>query len=225
MLHGTGGGHALPPGETAAGAGTRHTTASHASTSAGHPGKASIARLYDYWLGGQDNFPVDRQPAAKLLAINPDAVSLARENRAFLRRGVQHVGAEGIRQYLDIGSGIPTAPNVHEIARAQVPEARVVYIDRDPVVVDHCRRRLGARLGGLAVIDGDMREPGAILADPAFLRLIDFCDLMWECAGDEGISASDIASKIAGVIISDIRDGSVVRGQRRVLAGCGNGGQ
>ncbi len=137
---------------------------------------ASIARVYDYWLGGQDNTAADRELAEKLLRINPDAASLARENRAFLIRATRYVALQGIYQYLDIGSGIPTSPNVHEVARSVVQDARVVYVDRDPVVLDYGRARLEATTNDVAVVSGDMREPSLIVTDPALLRLIDFTE-------------------------------------------------
>ena len=139
-------------------------------------GRASIARVYDYWLGGKYNLAVDRELADKLLDISSDAATLARENRAFLVRATRYVAKQGIQQYVDIGSGLPTSPNVHEVARTVVPGARVVYVDRDPIVLAHGRALLEDAADGVAVVDGDMREPDSILATPALRQIIDFTE-------------------------------------------------
>jgi hypothetical protein len=99
--------------------------------------KPSWARIYDYLLGGGHNFKTDRRIAAQLTRVLPNSHHIARHNRAFLRRAVMYMAEQGIRQYLDIGSGIPTVGNVHEIARSACPDARVVYVDRDPIAVNH----------------------------------------------------------------------------------------
>ena len=128
--------------------------------------RPSVARVYDFYLGGSHNFEADRTFARDVLAVLPDMPVLAQENRAFLRRAVQHLCAAGIDQFLDLGSGIPTAGNVHDIAQACNPQARVVYVDHDPVAVTHSRSLLGGddRVG---VATGDLRDPAAVLADPA----------------------------------------------------------
>jgi SAM-dependent methyltransferase len=136
------------------------------------PGKASIARVYDYWLGGTHNFPVDRDAARALIAVGPWARGFARENRAFLARAVRFLAAAGVRQFLDIGSGIPTQGNVHEIAGAAVPGARVMYADIDPVAVAHSRSILAGD-GNAAVIQADLRNPEKILASPGVRGLLD----------------------------------------------------
>src|SRR5712691_9792650 len=107
----------------------------------------STARVYDYWLGGKGNFPVDRDLADRLRQVSPDSCRLARENRAFLTRAARFVARSGIRQFLDIGSGLPTSPNVHEVARQVVPDARVVYVDHDLDVLSHARRMLAGGAG------------------------------------------------------------------------------
>src|SRR5215475_12145571 len=104
--------------------------------------RPSAARMYDYYLGGSHNFAVDRELAEKLLAMLPEGVYIARANRAFLRRAVRHCAGQGIRQLIDIGSGIPTVGNVHEVAQQAAPDARVVYVDIDPVAVEHSRHLL-----------------------------------------------------------------------------------
>jgi len=102
--------------------------------------RAHPARVYDYLLGGKDNFAVDRAAAEEGLKANPNAATAPRQNRAFLRRTVHWLAAEaGIRQFLDIGTGLPTSPNVHEVAQSVDPAARIVYVDNDPIVLTHAR--------------------------------------------------------------------------------------
>jgi hypothetical protein len=138
--------------------------------------KASISRVYDYYLGGKDNFAIDRQVAEMVLTIAPDAPAAGRANRAFLKRAVHHLAAEaGIRQFLDIGSGLPTRGNVHEIAQDAAPESRVVYVDNDPIVLVHGRALL-AENGRTTVIEADIRQPESILAHPEVTKLIDFSE-------------------------------------------------
>jgi SAM-dependent methyltransferase len=133
----------------------------------------NIARVYDYLLGGSHNFAADRASAEEFLARWPDARETMRVNRAFLGRAVRHLaGQAGIRQFLDIGSGIPTMGNVHEIARQAAPSTRVVYADNDPVVVLHSRAILG-RDEHAAAIEADLRRPGEILAHPDLQNMLD----------------------------------------------------
>ena len=135
----------------------------------------NVARIYDFILGGKDNFDADRAAAAQLLAVIPGGSGPARMNRAFLGRVVHFLAAErGIRQFLDIGSGLPTAANVHQIAQAADPDARVVYVDSDPVVVLHAQAILEDRAKGVAAVRGDLRDPAGITANPAVRELIDF---------------------------------------------------
>ena len=136
------------------------------------PTVPNSARMYDYYLGGKDNFPVDREAAEKAVAAMPVIPVLARANRAFLVDSVGKMAAAGIRQYLDVGSGLPTSPNVHEVARKTVPDARVVYVDYDPVVVLHSEAK--RRVPGTAAVRGDVRSPEAIFASPEVEELIDF---------------------------------------------------
>jgi SAM-dependent methyltransferase len=137
-------------------------------------GRANIARVYDYWLGGTSNFLADQDAARALLALEPNARGFARANRAFLGRAVRYLaGTEGIRQFLDIGSGIPTARNVHEVAQETAPGSQVVYADVDEVVVAHSRLLLQDN-PDTTVIQADLRQPGKILADPAVQAMIDF---------------------------------------------------
>jgi SAM-dependent methyltransferase len=136
-------------------------------------GVAHPARIYDYYLGGKDNFRADREAAELALAATPSVREMAIQNRAFLRRAVRFLAGQArIRQYLDIGTGLPTQGNVHEIAQATSPEARVVYVDNDPIVLAHSRALLDAP--NTTAVLGDLREPGEILEDPAVTKLIDF---------------------------------------------------
>ena len=125
-----------------------------------------IARVYDYWLGGKDNFAVDRELGERTLEAYPNLVFSVRANRAFLARAVRFLAAEmGIRQFLDIGTGIPTANNTHEVAQRVAPECRIVYVDNDPIVLSHARALLTSKPEGTcAYIDADLRDPDKILA-------------------------------------------------------------
>jgi hypothetical protein len=132
---------------------------------------AHQARVYDYWLGGKDNFAADREAGDKALAEYPHLAMAVRANRAFLVRAVRYLAGEaGIRQFLDIGTGIPTANNTHEVAQEVAPDSRIVYVDNDPVVLLHARALLTSNEeGGCAYVDADFRNPGKILAQAAEL--------------------------------------------------------
>ncbi len=142
---------------------------SEIDTSRPHP-----ARLYNYYLGDKDNYVVDREAAAEVLRAAPEVRAMARENRAFLQRAVRFlVGEAGIRQIIDIGTGIPSAGNVHEVARQVAPEVRVAYLDNDPIVHVHACALLTGD-GNTSIVLADLREPEAILAHPGVRELIDF---------------------------------------------------
>ncbi len=132
-------------------------------------GVPHIARVYDYWLGGKDNFAADRELGERTLAAYPNLVFSVRANRAFLGRTVRFLTAElGIRQFLDIGTGIPTADNTHEVAQGVAPDSRIVYVDNDPIVLSHARALLTSKPEGkCAYLDADLRDPEKILADAA----------------------------------------------------------
>ena len=131
-------------------------------TSVAHP-----ARRYNYWLGGKDHFAADRESGDLLAAKFPTARVAARENRAFLRRTVRHLSEAGIRQFLDIGTGLPVPDNTHEIAQRIAPESRVLYVDNDPIVMAHARAlTVGTPQGRTGYVEADLRDPGAILAHP-----------------------------------------------------------
>jgi hypothetical protein len=131
------------------------------------------ARMYDYYLGGKDNFPTDREAAELALSVVPFGREVARANRQFLVRAVSFMARSGIGQFIDIGTGLPTRPNVHEVARSILPDARVVYVDNDPMVCAHARALLATN-DGVGAIHGDIRTPQAILNDPVTRALIDF---------------------------------------------------
>jgi hypothetical protein len=133
-------------------------------TSVPHP-----ARVYDYWLGGKDNFAVDREAAEQVIAANPTVLPGVRANRAFLGRAVHYLTAEaGIRQFLDLGTGLPTAQNTHQVAQGIAPDARVVYVDNDPMVLTHARALLTSSLEGVtAYISADIRDTEKVLAGAA----------------------------------------------------------
>jgi SAM-dependent methyltransferase len=136
--------------------------------------KANIARVYDYWLGGNHNFRADQDAARSLTALEPNARAIMQANRAFLGRAVRFLAGEaGIRQFLDIGSGIPTEQNVHEVAQAAAPGSRVVYVDNDEVAVAHSRLMLQENPDA-TIIQADLRDPGKILGDPETQLLLDF---------------------------------------------------
>jgi len=135
--------------------------------------RANPARVYDYWLGGTHNFLADQDLGRSIAAVEPKVRVIAQANRAFIGRAVRVLTAAGIRQFLDIGSGIPTQGNVHEVAQQADPAARVVYADIDQVAIAHSKAILAANPNA-AVIDGDVRDPGQVLDNPVTRRLIDF---------------------------------------------------
>ncbi len=132
----------------------------------------NVARIYDYLLGGKDNFAADREAARRLIQAIPDVTAIARDNRSFLGRVVRYLAIKGgIRQFLDLGSGLPTQANVHELAQGVAPDARVVYVDNDPMVASHGRAMLksGDQAG---MVSGDLRDPASILRHPDVLGLL-----------------------------------------------------
>lgn len=138
------------------------------------PTKANVARTYDFWLGGTNNFSADRELGRALATLDPHIPAACMANRAFLGRAVRFLAGEcGIRQFLDIGSGIPTQGNVHEIAQRVAPGARVAYVDRDAAAAAQGRAVLKS-MDSACVVEADLRQPGSILRHPDVLRLIDF---------------------------------------------------
>jgi SAM-dependent methyltransferase len=138
-------------------------------TSVAHP-----ARVYDYWLGGKDNFAADRAAAEQVIAVRPEIRTDVQANRAFLGRAVRYLAAEaGMRQFLDVGTGLPSANNTHEVAQRVAPQSRVVYVDNDPIVLVHARALLtGTAEGATAYLEADLRDPQAIVRQAR--RQLDF---------------------------------------------------
>ncbi|MFC0003485.1 SAM-dependent methyltransferase [Micromonospora siamensis] len=138
------------------------------------PSVPHAARRYDYWLGGKDNFAADRASGDAVAAAYPSIRTTVIENRKFMQRVTRHLARSGVRQFLDIGTGIPTSPNMHEIAQAVAPESRVVYVDNDPIVLAHARALLtSSPQGATAYVDADLRDPERILADPELRATLD----------------------------------------------------
>ena len=162
-----------------------------------------IARVYDYWLGGKDNFAADRAMGERTLQAYPNLVYSVRANRAFLARTVRFLARQGIRQFLDIGTGIPTANNTHEVAQGIAPESRIVYVDNDPIVLSHAKALLKSTPeGACAYLDADLRDPDIILAaaahtldfsQPVAVMLIAVLHMVVDDA-----EASGIVSKLMG---------------------------
>jgi len=166
-----------------------------------------IARVYDYWLGGKDNFAADRELGEQTLQAYPNLVYSVRANRGFLARTVRFLAGEaGIRQFLDIGTGIPTAHNTHEVAQRIAPESRIVYVDNDPIVLSHARALLkSSPQGACAYLDADLRDPDAIIAaaaatldfgQPVAVMLI----AVMHFVGDDA-EASAIISRLMGACV------------------------
>ncbi len=137
------------------------------------PETPSVARMYDYFLGGKDNFASDRKAAEEVGQVLPSVALVANSNRRFLQRAVRFAASNGADQFLDLGAGLPTQGNVHEVAQSVHPGARVVYVDNDPVVTSHGRALLTSD-ERTAVVEADMREPESVLEDPDVRDLIDF---------------------------------------------------
>ncbi|GAA3661210.1 SAM-dependent methyltransferase [Nonomuraea antimicrobica] len=137
------------------------------------PSVPSVARMYDFYLGGKDHFRADRVAAEKIIAIVPEVRETARDNRAFIGKAVRLMAEQGVRQFLDLGAGLPTQENVHQVAQRVAPDARVVYVDNDPIVLTHARALLAETSETLAVW-GDVTDPAAVLASPEVTGHLDF---------------------------------------------------
>jgi hypothetical protein len=200
---------------------------------------AHMARVYDYWLGGKDNFAADRAAAEQAIAVNPGILRDVRANRAYLARAVRYLAAEcGIRQFLDLGTGIPTANNTHEVAQSVAPECRVVYVDNDPVVLAHARALLtGEPEGATDYIDADLRNTAEILeaarrtldfSRPVAVTLLAILHLIPDTAGPYGIVATLMDAVPPGSYLalshpaSDIRPAAVAEMAKRVNARLGS---
>jgi hypothetical protein len=132
-----------------------------------------VARMYDYYLGGRDNYGPDRVAADKIIGLFPDTRLVARQNREFMRRAARVMAGSGVSQFIDLGSGLPTGGNLHEVVQEVNPGARVIYVDNDPIVLAHGRALLATN-ENTTVITADMRDPHTLLAHPELLELIDF---------------------------------------------------
>jgi len=181
------------------------------------PTRPNIARVWDYWLGGKDNFAIDRELAEKMLAVHPVSAQMARENRQFLGRAVSYVANRGVRQFIDVGAGLPTAVNTHDIAQRIEPAARVAYVDNDPVVISHARNLL-ARSPGVIAVPGDMHHCERILADAGLTKLIDLaqpaCVIL---SAVLHFTDAGTARKVAGAFIQAVAPESYV------IISCGSG--
>lgn len=136
------------------------------------PRTPNSARIYDYFLGGKDNFAADREAAAQITRLLPEMPMVARENRRYLGRVIRFMVDAGIRQFIDIGTGLPTQGHVHETLQSVAPDARVVYVDHDPVVITHAQALIEGK-GPTVVLQADLRNPDDILTDPKLTKLID----------------------------------------------------
>jgi SAM-dependent methyltransferase len=136
--------------------------------------RAHSARMYDYYLGGRTNFVADREAVGKIMAIFPAVLVAARANREFMHRSTRYLAEHGLRQFLDIGTGIPTRPNLHEVAQQVAPESRIVYVDNDPIVLAHAQALLESHEAGrTAYVQADIDEPDSILTSPGVLDTLD----------------------------------------------------
>ena len=170
------------------------------------------ARMYDYGLGGKNHFAADRAVADQVLAAMPTARTIARENRKFLGRAVRYLAAEaGIRQFLDIGSGLPATGNVHEVAQAVAPRSRVVYVDHDPLVLVHARALLASSPEGrTGYIQADLRDPASILASPVTRETLDFSQpvALVLCAILHFLADADHPASILATLLGALPPGS-----------------
>ena len=195
--------------------------------------RAHSARVYDYWLGGKDNFAADREAAEEAIAASPGIVADARANRAFLARSVRFLARErGVRQFLDIGTGLPSPPNTHDVAQSIDPAARVVYIDNDPIVIAHARAMMvSGPDGSCDHVEADLRDPAVILkaagrtldlGHPVALLLLLILHLIPDADGPEEVVRSLLAGLPEGSYLvvshpaSDIRPDSVADMTRRM---------
>ncbi len=170
------------------------------------------ARMYDYYLGGKNNFSADREAAERVLDGMPASRTFARENRGFLGRAVQYLAGEaGVRQFLDIGTGLPATNSVHEVAQALAPECRVLYADNDPLVLVHARALLtSSPEGRTAYIQADLRDPAGILADPVTREVLDFSQpiALMLVAILHFIQDDDGPAKILKTLVDELPSGS-----------------
>ena len=195
---------------------------------------AHPARVYDYWLGGKDNFGPDRKAAEEVIAVRPTIIRDIRANRAFLGRAVRFLAESGIRQFLDLGTGLPTSPNVHEVAQAVAPGARIVYVDNDPIVLAHARALLvSSPEGACAYLDADLRDTASVLAaagrtldfsQPVAVLFVGVLHLVADDEDPHGLVAATMAATVPGSYLaltqpaSDIDAEKVAAGASRYNA-------
>lgn len=177
--------------------------------------KPHPARTYDFWLGGKDNFVADREHAERVAGVFPSIRTAAIENRKFLGRAVRHLAeVQGIRQFLDIGTGLPTANNTHQVAQSVHPDARVVYVDNDPLVLAHARALLTSATdaGVTAYIDADARQPETILRDPDLAATLDLARPVGlvMVAVLHFVTDDDVAYEVVQTFVDAIPSGSYV---------------
>ncbi|GAA3557585.1 MULTISPECIES: SAM-dependent methyltransferase [Streptomyces] len=173
-------------------------------TSKPHP-----ARMYDWYLGGKDNYPVDEAMGQQMLALDPRVPVMARVNRAFMHRSTRWLARQGVRQFLDIGTGIPTEPNLHQIAQRIAPDARVVYCDNDPIVLAHAAALLrGTEEGVTEYLQADVRDPDAIVEGAR--KILDFSApvALSLVALLHFVSDEDGAHELVGRLLSELPSGS-----------------
>jgi len=179
--------------------------------------KPNIARVWDYWLGGKDNFSADRELAEKMLEVHPVSAQMARDNREFLGRAVRYVAAVGVRQFIDVGAGLPTALNTHDIAQGVDVDAKVAYVDNDEMVISHARSLL-ATSPRVVAVPGDMLAPERILADERLTSLIDLAEPV--CVIMSGVlhfTDAESARRVAACFSKAIVSGSYL------IISCGTG--
>lgn len=193
----------------------------------------SPARIYDYWLGGNDNYAVDREAAEQVISIFPGIIPGVRANRAFLGRAVRYLVAEaGVRQFLDIGTGLPTENNTHEVAQAVAPDCRVVYVDNDPIVLVHARALLtSSEQGATAYLEADLRDPETIIrgaaetlefSEPIAVTLLMILMLVEEANDPYGLVSEFMAAVPSGSYLvishpaSDVDSGEIAQAYDRL---------
>ncbi len=190
------------------------------------------ARIYNYWLGGKDNYAADREAGDLAVKAFPDTIASVRANRAFLSRAVRYLAADaGIRQFLDIGTGLPSADNTHEVAQSVAPECRVVYVDNDPIVLAHARALLTSTTGATAYVDADLRDTAKILeaaagtlnfSEPAAVMLIGVLHFITDVGDPYGIVTTLLDAVVPGSylviahVAKDIHPEQMAEFQRRM---------
>ncbi|MCF3135804.1 SAM-dependent methyltransferase [Streptomyces olivochromogenes] len=173
-------------------------------TSRPHP-----ARMYDWYLGGKDNYPVDEEMGRQMLALDPRVPVMARVNRAFMHRATRWLAGQGVRQFLDIGTGIPTEPNLHQVAQEVAPDARIVYCDNDPIVLAHAAALLrGTPQGVTEYLEADVRNPGAILKGAKQVLNLDRPVALSLVALLHFVPDEDGAHELVGRLLSELPSGS-----------------